>query len=42
MVEEKKIITLIDKEGRKTNDVKAEVQMFLQSPGEKVKHDKQN
>lgn len=42
MLEEKKIITLIDKEGRKANDVTAEVQMFLQSPEEKVKCDKQN
>lgn len=37
-----KIITLIDKQRRKANDVKAEVQMFLQSPEEKVKCDKQN
>lgn len=36
-----KIITVIDKEGKKANYVKAEVQMFLQSPEENVKYDKQ-
>lgn len=41
MLKEKKIITLIDKEGRKANDVNDEVQVFLQSPKEKVKCDKQ-